>query len=411
MRQMRMGEARVLVAGGVVLSAAALVGTAVAASKDSSVPIDGTTIETCVNLSSGALRVIKVLPTDLSWKKTPAGCKSKSEQELDWTVGGGGGGGGVGATGATGPTGPAGATGAGLPGVAGATGLHGRDRPCRCRHNRSDRASRRGRRDRPDGRDRPCRCNRRRHNRSNRPSRHSRPHRRNRAGRCNRRRHNRSDRASRRDGRDRPDRRNRAGRCNRRRHNRSDRPSRRDRRDRPDRRNRAGRCNRRRRNRSNRPDRHSRPDRRNRAGRCDRRRHNRGDGPSGCDRPGGGNLHRLASRLGHTEVQRNSDRADIGELYEPVVRQLPRLVDADQRDELRSGQRLGLCPAVRRRSHRFQDQPARQQQHAEERSGGDDGRLDRHVPEHVANFGRAGSRPFGASRPVSGVDNPFRMPC
>ena len=66
-------------------------------------PVTPTTVRTCVNLTTGAWRVIKTLPTDLQWTggKSPKACTKDSEQELDLA-------GSSGPTGATGPTGPPG---------------------------------------------------------------------------------------------------------------------------------------------------------------------------------------------------------------------------------------------------------------------------------------------------------------
>ena len=122
-----MRQSKVLLAGGLVLAAAAFAGSARAddGTKASTEPaVVGTTIRTCVSLSKGSLRVLSVGPSDLHWKKAPATCKV-GEQELDWTVGGGGGGG-VGPTGDKGPTGLAGAKGAtGAAGTKGPNGAQG----------------------------------------------------------------------------------------------------------------------------------------------------------------------------------------------------------------------------------------------------------------------------------------------
>src|SRR5919198_5273529 len=110
-----MRHLRLLLAGGVVLAAGALAGTAAAADAPTTEPpVNGTTIKTCVNLTNGNIRVINVAPTDLHWKKIPALCK-RGEQELDWTVGGGGG---TGPTGPAGPARPAGPNGSAGPGGA-----------------------------------------------------------------------------------------------------------------------------------------------------------------------------------------------------------------------------------------------------------------------------------------------------
>ena len=119
---------------GVAAAAVGLLAFSAAANAAGPTITDATTIRTCVNLTTGDVRVIKVSPTDLQWPngKNPKSCAKEDEQELVWTLGGGGGGGTTGPTGppgATGPTGPTGPTGAGATGATGATGSTGATGP------------------------------------------------------------------------------------------------------------------------------------------------------------------------------------------------------------------------------------------------------------------------------------------
>ena len=94
-------RAKLLLLGGIAALAAVVLGVGlVQAATQAGPTVSPTTVRTCVNLSTGTVRVIQTLPTDLQWAsgKNPRSCAKEDEQEVDLM------GGLAGPTGATGPT-------------------------------------------------------------------------------------------------------------------------------------------------------------------------------------------------------------------------------------------------------------------------------------------------------------------